>query len=292
MKKITTAVLPVAGMGSRFLPVTKSSPKEMLPIIDKPLIQYIVDEAVASGIKQLVLVTSYTKRAIEDYFDSNFELETRLHERGKHELLDCIRKLLPDDVRVVYVRQSTPKGLGDAVLCAEQVVGDNPFAVLLADDIIDSATPCLAGMMDQYYQTRGSVLAVESVEPDFIHQYGVVKLGQNGSGIDAIVEKPERHLAPSNLGVIGRYVLSPKIFSYLKAIPAGVGGGIQLTDAIACLLSEENVTAYKFAGTRFDCGSKSGFLEATLAYAAKRSSMRPVLDKFTRNYIESMSVTS
>jgi UTP--glucose-1-phosphate uridylyltransferase len=281
MNIVTTAVLPVAGMGSRFLPVTKASPKEMLPIIDKPLIQYIVDEAVASGIKQLVLVTSYTKRAIEDYFDSNFELETRLRERGKLELLQSIKALLPSDVSVVYVRQPEPKGLGDAVLCAEHIVGRQPFAVLLADDIIDANEPCLKGMIDRYQQTQGSVLAVEQVGRDRIHQYGVVQLAENGLDLSGIVEKPTAEQAPSNLGVIGRYILTPDVFDHLKNTPLGSGGELQLTDAIERLLAHERVTAFRFSGRRFDCGSKEGFLRATLAYAQKIPKLRAVLDEIT-----------
>jgi UTP--glucose-1-phosphate uridylyltransferase len=286
MTNITTAVLPVAGMGSRFLPVTKASPKEMLPIIDKPLIQYIVDEAVASGIKQIVLVTSYTKRAIEDYFDTNYELETRLFERGKHELLQSVQNMLPQDVSVVYVRQAAPKGLGDAVLCAEKVVGQQPFAVLLADDIIDAKQPCLAGMIEQYANTQGSVLAVETVPNELIHQYGVVQLDPVGQRVASIVEKPPAAMAPSNLGVIGRYILSPAIFTHLKAIPAGAGGEIQLTDAIARLLAHERVSVYAFSGKRYDCGSKAGFLQATLAYAAKQPGLRSVIDQFVQSYNE------
>ena len=278
--KIRTAVLPVAGLGTRFLPVTKASPKEMLPIIDKPLIQHVVDEAVAAGIKQLVLVTSYTKRAIEDYFDSNYELEKRLHERGKHELLKTIQQLLPADVSVVYVRQMAPRGLGHAVLCAEAVVGEQPFAVLLADDIIDADQPCLAGMVDRFQQTGGSVLAVEEVAPAHIHNYGVVSLQAGGDRIESVVEKPQAIHAPSNLGVIGRYILTPGVFKHLRLASAGVGGEIQLTDAIACMLREEYVSAHRFNGCRYDCGSKAGFLEATLAFAAKQPELRPVLLRF------------
>lgn len=280
MTAITTAVLPVAGMGTRFLPVTKSSPKEMLPIIDKPLIQYIVDEAVSSGIKKIVLVTSYTKRAIEDYFDSNFELETCLQQRGKLELLREVKSLLPDDVSVVYVRQSEPKGLGHAVLCAESVVGRQPFAVLLADDVIDSEKPCLKGMIEQFKQTQGSVLAVETVPRQRLNQYGIVSLHQGTDRICGMVEKPEIESAPSKLGVIGRYILTPRVFDYLKTTESGSGGEIQLTDAICQLLDEEYVSAHRFAGDRYDCGSKQGFLRATLAFAEKDPALLPVLQQY------------
>ncbi len=280
MTLITTAVLPVAGMGTRFLPVTKSSPKEMLPIIDKPLIQYIVDEAVSSGIKKIVLVTSYTKRAIEDYFDSNFELETCLQKRGKLELLREVKSLLPDDVSVAYVRQSEPKGLGHAVLCAESVVGRQPFAVLLADDVIDSSQPCLLGMMEQFRQTQGSVLAVETVERERLNQYGVVSLQHGSNRINNMVEKPEVESAPSNLGVIGRYILTPRVFDHLRTTESGSGGEIQLTDAICQLLDEERVSAYQFLGDRYDCGSKQGFLRATLAFAEKDALLLPVLQEY------------
>ncbi len=284
--KVKTAVLPVAGMGTRFLPVTKASPKEMLPIIDRPLIQYIVDEAVASGIKKIIFVTSFTKRAIEDYFDSNFELETRLLDRGKLELLRQVKCLLPPDVSIMYVRQPEPRGLGHAVLCAQSAVGSEPFAVLLADDIIESTKPCLKGMIEQFYATKGSVLAVESVQSERLSQYGVVGLTEDGSRICQMVEKPSIEQAPSNMGVIGRYVLTPRIFDHLKTIPAGAGGEIQLTDAICRLLSEETVSPYRFDGLRFDCGSKEGFLRATLAYASKDPALLPVLKESLNSILQ------
>ena len=284
MKKITTAVLPVAGMGTRFLPVTKASPKEMLPIIDRPLIQYIVDEVAASGIENLVLVTSYTKRAIEDYFDSNYELEQRLAERGKQELLARVHEVVPKNLNIAYVRQPEPKGLGHAVLCAERVVGNHPFAVLLADDIIDSSEPCLAGMIARYNQTGGSVLAVEQVDRSRVDQYGIVTLGRE-STIAGIVEKPAIDQAPSNLGVIGRYVLTGDVFDKLRSLPPGRGGEIQLTDAIAQLIPNEPVTAYEFSGVRYDCGSKQGFFQATLAYAKKQPELLNVLREFCKEKV-------
>lgn len=273
-KKVTTAVFPVAGMGTRFLPVTKSSPKEMLPIVDKPLIQYVVEEAVAAGIEQLVLVTSYSKRAVEDYFDSNFELEKRLEDKGNRELLEVVRNIVPKNVSIVYVRQRDPLGLGHAVLCAKKVVGDNPFAVLLADDIIDCGNHyCLEKMVAAYDQTGASVIAVEEIPLQDTKKYGVISLAKNASiphQIDGIVEKPDATHAPSNLAVIGRYILTPRIFDLLETTEQGVGGEIQLTDAIATLLKEEPVLAFPFEGRRYDCGSKLGFLEATIVYALKR----------------------
>ena len=285
-KRVTTAVFPVAGMGTRFLPVTKSSPKEMLPIVDKPLIQYVVEEAVAAGINQLVLVTSYSKRAVEDYFDSNFELEKRLEEKGDHELLELVRNIVPKDVSIVYVRQRDPLGLGHAVLCAKKVVGDQPFAVLLADDIIDCGSNyCLEQMVESYNQTGASVIAVEEIPLTETKKYGIVSLAKNPAipnQIDGIIEKPDSAQAPSNLGVIGRYILSPRIFDLLETTQQGVGGEIQLTDAIAKLLKEEPVTAFSFEGHRYDCGTKLGFLEATISYALKRPDLGEDFRRFLK----------
>ena len=288
-KKVTTAVFPVAGMGTRFLPVTKSAPKEMLPIVDKPLIQYVVEEAVAAGINQLILVTSYAKHAVEDYFDTNFELETRLAEKGKFDLLETVRNIVPRDVSIVYVRQLEPLGLGHAVLCAKKVVGDNPFAVLLADDIIDCGEQyCLEQMVARYNSTGASVLAVEEVPRSETDKYGVVSLADKADvpqQINAIVEKPAPEAAPSNLAVIGRYILTPRIFELLETTERGVGGEIQLTDAIAMLLKEQPVCAFEFEGIRYDCGSKSGFLEATIAYALKRDDLNVTFKKFLRENV-------
>lgn len=287
--KVTTAVFPVAGMGTRFLPVTKSAPKEMLPIVDKPLIQYVVEEAVAAGIDQLILVTSYAKHAVEDYFDTNFELEVRLEEQGKLETLDMVRNIVPKDVSIVYVRQPAPLGLGHAVLCAKKVVGNQPFAVLLADDIIDCGDSfCLEQMVARYNETGASVLAVEEVPRSETDKYGVVSLADDPDvpqQINAIVEKPQPEDAPSNLAVIGRYVLSPRIFELLETTERGVGGEIQLTDAIAELLHEEPVTAFEFEGTRYDCGSKTGFLEATISYALKREDLNGTFKRFLREKV-------
>ncbi len=287
--KVTTAVFPVAGMGTRFLPVTKSAPKEMLPIVDKPLIQYVVEEAVAAGINQLILVTSYSKHAVEDYFDTNFELETRLAEKGKLEMLEMVRNIVPPNVDIVYVRQHDPLGLGHAVLCAKKIVGDEPFAVLLADDIIDCGERyCLEQMVEIYNRTGASVLAVEEVPQSETDKYGIVSLAQNSDiaqQINAIVEKPDPKDAPSNLAVIGRYILTPRIFELLESTQSGVGGEIQLTDAIAKLLQEQPVSAFAFEGVRYDCGSKLGFLTATIAYALKRPDLGSRFKQFLREKI-------
>lgn len=270
--KITKAIFPVAGLGTRFLPATKANPKEMLPIVDKPLIQYAVEEAVAAGITELIFVTSSSKRAIEDHFDSNFELETTLFERGKHDLLDIVKGILPDGVSCAYIRQKSPQGLGHAVLCAKQLIMNEPFAVLLADDLIDGGThSCLQQMVEHFDQKQSSLVAVQEVEKTETKKYGMVDVQANATLaiMRGIVEKPEPALAPSRLGVVGRYVLTPRIFHHLEQTSTGSGGEIQLTDAIAKLLKEEAVYAYQFQGRRYDCGTKLGYLEATVAYALK-----------------------
>lgn len=273
MMKITKAVFPVAGLGTRFLPATKANPKEMLPIVDKPLIQYAVEEALAAGVTELIFVTNSSKRAIEDHFDSNFELEATLQERGKQDLLDIVRGILPDGVSCAYIRQKSPQGLGHAVLCAKQLVMNEPFAVLLADDLIDGgARPCLQQMVDRFAQTQSSVIAVQKIHADETKKYGIVDVATSAetfAAIRGIIEKPNPHDAPSNLGVVGRYILTPHIFTLLENTHKGSGGEIQLTDAIAQLLRDEQVYAYQFQGKRYDCGSKLGYLEATVAYALK-----------------------
>ena len=279
-KKITTAVFPVAGMGTRFLPVTKASPKEMLPIIDKPLIQYGVEEAVAAGITRIIFVTCYTKRAIEDYFDSHFELETRLKEKGKLEHLAMVTNLVPSDVSISYVRQAVPRGLGDAILSARPLVGDEPFVILLADDVIKSKSPCIRQLIDQHNQTGASVLAVERVPKEQTGSYGIVSLGDDGSTVNTIVEKPRPEEAPSDMAVIGRYLLSPRVFDHLADLEPGAGGEIQLTDAIAKLLLEERVSVTEFSGVRYDCGSKAGWLKATLDFAMDRPDLRLVIKDY------------
>jgi UTP--glucose-1-phosphate uridylyltransferase len=273
MMKITKAVFPVAGMGTRFLPATKANPKEMLPIVDKPLIQYAVEEAVAAGITELIFVTSSSKRAIEDHFDSNYELEASLLERGKLDLLKIVQGILPDGISCAYIRQKSPQGLGHAVLCAKQLIMNEPFAVLLADDLIDGdKRPCLTQMMSHFNQVQSSMVAVQKIAPAETQNYGVVDIASDTERLTAlrgIVEKPNPKVAPSNLGVVGRYILTPRIFSLLENTQHGSGGEIQLTDAIADLLAHEKVYAYQFEGKRYDCGTKLGYLEATVAYALK-----------------------
>lgn len=272
MMKLTKAVFPVAGLGTRFLPATKANPKEMLPIVDKPLIQYAVEEAIAAGITELIFVTNSSKRAIEDHFDSNFELESTLQERGKQELLSIVKGILPDGVSCAYIRQKSPLGLGHAVWCARQLVMNEPFAVLLADDLIDGGShPCLSQMAALFQQTQASIIAVEPISPEETKRYGVVDVEsrERSALVRGIIEKPAAQDAPSNLGVVGRYILTPRIFELLETTQRGSGGEIQLTDAIAALLTKEPVYAYQFQGKRYDCGSKLGYLEAMVAYALK-----------------------
>ncbi len=278
MMKIRKAVFPVAGLGTRFLPATKASPKEMLPIVDKPLIQYAAEEAIAAGIDLLVFITGRGKRAIADHFDVSYELEAELKQRQKLDLLDEVRGVLPENIDAVFIRQPMALGLGHAVFMAKSVIGDEPFAVLLADDLIDSAKPCLSQMVDVYNEYGGSVLGVQDVPREQISQYGIVETKENPvtrglTRISGIIEKPDPVDAPSTLGVVGRYILSPKIFSYLENTKAGAGGEIQLTDAIAGLLNDEPVYAYEFEGTRYDCGSKLGYLKATVQYALKHKEL-------------------
>ncbi|HUY03285.1 MAG TPA: UTP--glucose-1-phosphate uridylyltransferase GalU [Rhodocyclaceae bacterium] len=272
MKKVTKAVFPVAGMGTRFLPATKASPKEMMPIVDKPLIQYAVEEAAAAGISDMIFVTGRSKRAIEDHFDKAYELESELERRGKTELLEFVRNLLPKHINCIYIRQAEALGLGHAVLCAKPVVNDEPFAVLLADDLLDGQPPVMRQMVDAYDYYNCSVLGVEEVPRSQTQRYGIVAtqpLADRVEMISAIVEKPRPEDAPSTLGVIGRYILTPRIFHHLEQVQPGTGGEIQLTDGISSLLSEQQVLAYRFAGERYDCGSKLGYLEAMVEFGRR-----------------------
>jgi UTP--glucose-1-phosphate uridylyltransferase len=285
MKRVTKAVFPVAGMGTRFLPATKASPKEMLPIVDKPLIQYAVEEAVAAGITDMIFVTGRSKRAIEDHFDKAYELENELERRGKLELLEFVRNLLPRHINCIYLRQSEALGLGHAVLCAQPVVGDEPFAVLLADDLLDNGTPVMKQMVDAYDYYRCSVLGVQDVPRADTASYGIVDanpLAERVEQINAIVEKPQPEVAPSTLAVVGRYVLTSRIFHHLKNVQAGAGGEIQLTDAISALLAEQQVLAYRFAGVRYDCGSKLGYLQATVEYALRHAEVGAAFGDYLR----------
>ena len=270
--KVTKAVFPVAGMGSRFLPATKASPKEMMPIVDKPLIQYAFEEAAAAGITDMIFITGRNKRAIEDHFDKAYELEAELSARGKDELLGRVQEVVPKSVNCIYIRQAEPLGLGHAVLCARSVVGDEPFAVLLADDLIDAKRPVI-GQMAELYETNGcSILGVQDIPREQTDQYGVVAVDPRSGDlarVTAIVEKPKPQAAPSTLAVVGRYILTPQIFGHLDKRQSGAGGEIQLTDAIAALLREEQVLAYRFEGRRYDCGSKLGYLQATVDFGTR-----------------------
>lgn len=272
MKQITKAVFPVAGLGTRFLPATKASPKEMMPVVDKPLIQYAVEEAAAAGIRDMIFVTGRSKRAIEDHFDKAYELESELERKGKIELLRQVRDLLPKHINCIYLRQSEALGLGHAVLCAQSVVGDEPFAVLLADDLIDGEPPVIQQMTRIFETHQCSVVGVQDVAPQETASYGIVAstpIGPNLERISAIVEKPSPDEAPSALAVVGRYILTPRIFHHLSRIGKGTGGEIQLTDGIEALLAEEQVLAYRYQGKRYDCGSKLGYLEATVAFGLR-----------------------
>ncbi len=275
MKKIRKAVFPVAGLGSRFLPATKAQPKEMLPIVDKPLIQYAVEEAVAAGITEMIFITGRNKRAIEDHFDKAYELEAELEAAGKRQLLEFVQNVIPKHISCIYIRQSAPLGLGHAVLCARPVVGDEPFAVLLADDFMDvegEIQPVLAQMTEVYAREECSILAVQDVPRAETKQYGVVSATPyqpNLEYVSAIVEKPAPELAPSTLAVVGRYILSSQIFDCLEHLGTGTGGEIQLTDGIAALMQSKRVLAYRYAGQRYDCGSKLGYLQAMTAMGLK-----------------------
>lgn len=273
MKNITKAVFPVAGLGTRFLPATKAMPKELLPVVDKPLIQYAVEEAYAAGIREMIFITGRYKRAIEDHFDKAPMLENELTEKGKLELLQTVRSIAPMDVSFVYIRQSEPLGLGHAVLCAEPVVGDEPFAVILADDLIDAQKPTIGQLIEaRENMGGGNVLAVQNVSKADTKKYGIVGVNDDSlttSLVHEMVEKPDPDVAPSTLAVIGRYVLEPEIFERLKKVQKGVGGEIQLTDAIASQLDLRKTYAHRFEGIRYDCGSKQGFLDATIRFARK-----------------------
>lgn len=277
MRKITKAVFPVAGLGTRFLPATKASPKEMLPIVDKPLIQYAVEEAAAAGITDMIFVTGRSKRSIEDHFDKAYELEGELARRGKMDLLEEVQNLLPKNLNYIFVRQTEALGLGHAVLCAQPIVGNEPFAVLLADDLMEGTPPVMKQLVDKFHEHDCSIIGVQNVPRDKTDSYGIVSTVVVDASIEeirGIVEKPKPKNAPSTLAVVGRYVLTPGIFEHLARIGKGSGGEIQLTDAIAALQKNEKVLAYRYAGTRYDCGSKIGYLEATLAFALKHPELK------------------
>ncbi len=295
MKKISKAVFPVAGLGSRFLPATKAQPKEMLPIVDKPLIQYAVEEAVSAGMTELIFITGRNKRAIEDHFDKAYELESELEAAGKTALLEFVQNVIPKNVTCIYIRQSAPLGLGHAVLCARPVVGDEPFAVLLADDFMDvdaGTAPVLSQMCTQFDREGRSLLAVQEVPRSETRQYGIVSVTPylpNLERVNAIVEKPTPEQAPSTLAVVGRYVLTPKIFKHLASLGQGAGGEIQLTDGIAALMGEETVQAFRYEGQRYDCGSKLGYLKATVAMGLKHAETGPAFAEYLRAQYQSVS---
>lgn len=287
MKKITKAVIPAAGLGTRFLPVTKAMPKEMLPIVDKPTIQYIVEEAVASGIEDIIIVTGKGKRAIEDHFDRAPSLEQNLIEKEKFELLETVRKTNGLG-NIHYIRQQDPKGLGHAVLCAKSFIGDEPFAVLLGDDIVQSSTPCLKQLMNQFEEMQSSIIGVQQVPDEETYRYGIIApINQNGRRyqVERFVEKPERGTAPSNLAIMGRYILTPEIFSLLEEQEIGSGGEIQLTDAIEKLNQIQQVFAYNFEGRRYDVGEKLGFVKTTIEFALQH----PEIQDEVLRFIESIT---
>jgi UTP--glucose-1-phosphate uridylyltransferase len=285
MNKITKAVFPVAGMGTRFLPATKASPKEMMPIVDKPLIQYAVEEAVAAGVTEMIFVTGRGKRAIEDHFDTAFELEAELEQRGNKKLLRMVQGIIPRNVSCTYLRQPQALGLGHAILCAMPVVGDRPFAVVLADDLIDAKPQVLKQMAAVFARRGRSVIGVQNVARSETRSYGIVRIesqSQSPYRIAGIVEKPEPRAAPSTLGVVGRYILTPRVFHHLLRAKPGAGGEIQLTDGIAGLLADEDVFAYEFEGTRYDCGTKLGYLKANLAFALKHPEVGAEFRKYLK----------
>ena len=292
-RPVRKAVFPVAGLGTRFLPATKSIPKEMLPIVDKPLIQYAVEEALEAGIDTLIFVTSRKKHAISDHFDTAFELQTRLAESGKTELLARVSNIVPEHVSRVHVTQPEALGLGHAVLCAESSVGDEPFAVLLADDLIRNRGPgALAQMIDIHDQTGASVIGVEEIPLELTSSYGVVGFERGDDGrqhIHTIVEKPAPEKAPSRLGVVGRYILSPSVFGHLRNVQAGAGGEIQLTDGIAAMLNSDQVLACPFEGIRYDCGSRHGFIRATIDYALADESLRDDILEHLARQLENLA---
>lgn len=285
--KVRKAIIPAAGLGTRFLPATKAMPKEMLPIVDKPTIQYIVEEAVESGIEDIIIVTGKGKRAIEDHFDNSFELEQNLLEKQKFDLLTEVQK--SSKVEIHYIRQKEPNGLGHAIWCARKFIGDEPFAVLLGDDIVRADTPCLKQMMDQYESSFASIIGVKHVSDEEVSRYGIVdgnEIEKRLYSINHLVEKPKKEEAPSNLAIMGRYILTPRIFDILNNQKPGAGGEIQLTDAIAELNRIESVYAYEFEGMRFDVGDKLGFIQTTIDYALQREDLRYELLKYLSSILE------
>lgn len=292
LKKVRKAIIPAAGLGTRFLPATKAMPKEMLPIVDKPTIQYIVEEAIESGIEDIIIVTGKGKRAIEDHFDNNFELEQNLVEKEKFDLLEKVRQSSKVDIH--YIRQKEPKGLGHAVWCARKFIGDEPFAVLLGDDIVQADKPCLKQLMDEYGKTGASIIGVQPVPEEETHRYGIIEpLEQTGRRYEVknFVEKPAKGTAPSNLAIMGRYILTPEIFQFLEEQKIGAGGEIQLTDAIQKLNEIQRVFAYNFEGKRYDVGEKIGFIKTTIEFAMKNEELKQELIQFMEELIKEERIT-
>lgn len=286
--KIRKAVFPVAGLGTRFLPATKAMPKEMLPVVDKPLIQYAVEEALDAGIEQIIFVTGRGKSALEDHFDYSYRLQTNLHEKGKNELLEKVINIVPESGTIIYTRQNEAKGLGHAIWCARDVVGDEPFAVLLADDLIKAEKPVLKQMINEFDRVRASIAAVEEVDPSQTDKYGIVdsvEMEDSLVKVKGMVEKPKPSEAPSNLAIIGRYILTPKIFEILGNTDKGAGGEIQLTDAMVTLMESQPIFGYRFDGRRFDCGSKAGFQKANFAFCMDQPEIKDELMEFLKEYI-------
>ncbi|WP_373897520.1 UTP--glucose-1-phosphate uridylyltransferase GalU [Haloimpatiens sp. FM7315] len=280
--RVKKAIIPAAGLGTRFLPATKAQPKEMLPIVDKPTIQYIIEEAVKSGIEEILIITGRNKRAIEDHFDKSVELEDELEKKGKLEILEMLRNIT-NMVNIYYIRQKEPKGLGHAISCARTFVGNEPFAVMLGDDVVDSKTPCLRQLIDCYNEYKTSILGVQEVDYSKVSKYGIVKGMHIENGVYKVkdlVEKPKREEAPSNIAILGRYIITPRIFEILDKTKPGKGGEIQLTDALRTLVKEEAMYAYIFEGRRYDVGDKLGFLEATVEYALKRDGINKEFMKY------------
>jgi UTP--glucose-1-phosphate uridylyltransferase len=288
LKKVRKAIIPAAGLGTRFLPATKAQPKEMLPIVDKPTIQYIIEEAIASEIEDIIIITGRGKRAIEDHFDKSYELEDTLRRKGEKHLLELVQDI-SNLANIHYIRQKEPKGLGHAIYCAKSFIGEEPFAVLLGDDIVDSQVPCLKQMIEVYNRYNASIVGVQRVPDSDVTKYGIIHCTQVEERIYRVkdmVEKPEREKAPSNIAILGRYIISPKIFDYLENAEPGKGGEIQLTDALKRLLEDEEIYAYDFIGKRYDVGNKLGFLEATVEFALKREEIRDSFFQYLKRVVE------
>jgi UTP--glucose-1-phosphate uridylyltransferase len=286
--KVKKAIIPAAGLGTRFLPATKAQPKEMLPIVDKPTIQYIVEEAVASGIEEILIITGRNKRAIEDHFDKSVELEMELEASGKKELLNTVRSI-SNLAEVYYIRQKEPKGLGDAILCAKTFVGNEPFAVMLGDDIVDSSYPCLKQLIDVFDEYNTTIIGVQEVPMEDVYKYGIVNgvfIEDDVYKVKDLVEKPSINAAPSNIAILGRYIISPQIFEMLEKTKPGKNGEVQLTDALKLLLGKEAIYAYKFKGKRYDVGDKLGFLQATVEFALKRDDIKDQFKAYLKSIIK------